>query len=261
MLFLKSYIKTTSGRIMKSNSFLFLFFLLSLNLAAQTINFPSEDGLTITADLYLTEEAEAPFIVLFHQAEWSRGEYIEIAPKLNKLGFNCMAVDLRSGGAVNEVENQTAKKAKAMGYSTTYADAVPDMLAAVKYVKDNYEPSKLIGWGSSYSSALILKLAGEDKELLDALLSFAPGEYFTGLGKPEDWITRSAKNIECPVFITSARYEKPNWIKIYEAIKSEKKSMFLPETEGNHGSRALWEIFEDSNEYWKGVKTFLSTVK
>ena len=53
--------------------------------AHQKITFPSADGLVITADLYLqNRNKEVPFVVLFHQAGWSRGEYLEIAPKLNK---------------------------------------------------------------------------------------------------------------------------------------------------------------------------------
>jgi len=67
----------------------------------KTITFPSHEGVTITADLYITnEDKNIPFIVLFHQAGFSRGEYREIAPKLNKLGFNCMAIDQRSGDGV-----------------------------------------------------------------------------------------------------------------------------------------------------------------
>ena len=67
-----------------------------------TIRFPSEDGLMVTADLYIEKnEKDAPFIILYHQAGWSRGEYAQIAPRLNALGFNCLAVDLRSGGKVN----------------------------------------------------------------------------------------------------------------------------------------------------------------
>lgn len=236
--------------------FLVIISLLSIN--GQTIEFPSEDGLTITADLYLVENESAPFIVLFHQAGWSRGEYIEIAPKLNALGFSCMAVDQRSGNVVNDITNETAKRAQNDNISGTYVEAVPDLLAAIKYVKTNYKPETLIAWGSSYSSALILKLAGDNTELVDGVLSFAPGEYFEKLGKPSDWITRSAKNISIPVFITSAKNEKPRWIKIYEAIKSEKKEMFVPDTEGNHGSRALWEKFDDNESYWKAVKMFLT---
>ena len=66
--------------------------------SSETVTFPSEDGLLITADIHAPYgNGEAPIIVLFHQAGWSRGEYAEIAPWLNTLGYNCMAVDQRSG--------------------------------------------------------------------------------------------------------------------------------------------------------------------
>jgi len=80
--------------------------------ASEKIEFKSKDGLTVTADLYMVHKKSAPLILLFHQAGWSRGAYVEIAPKLNKRGFNCMAVDLRSGQKVNGVENATYKRAQ-----------------------------------------------------------------------------------------------------------------------------------------------------
>ena len=67
-----------------------------------TIRFDASDGVSITADLYLAHaDLNKPLIVLCHQAGWSRGEYREIAPKLNALGFNCIAIDQRSGGSIN----------------------------------------------------------------------------------------------------------------------------------------------------------------
>lgn len=225
--------------------------------AADTISFPSKDGLSITADTYIENPETSPTIVLFHQAGWSRGEYVEIAPRLNKLGFNCIAVDLRSGKSVNGVVNQTAKKAEKEGKSTTYVDAIQDIQASIEYVKKTYNPDKLIIWGSSYSAALVLKIAGESSELVDGILAFAPGEYFSRFGKSGTWIQESAKNIDKPVFITSARAEKGKWKPIFDSIKSKEKVSFIPQTEGNHGSRALWEKFGDSDEYWKEVTGFL----
>ncbi len=224
----------------------------------ETILFPSIDGLQITADTYIQHtDKKTPFIVLFHQAHWSRGEYQEIAPKLNHLGFNCMAVDLRSGKEVNGVANATMMRAKAEGKGTTYVDALPDMEAALKYVRNHYAQGKVIAWGSSYSAALVLKIAGDRPELVDGALAFAPGEYFKRFGKPGTWIQDSAKKIKVPAFITSARKEKKSWSDIFNAIPSKTKASHLPATKGNHGSRALWERFEDSHGYWKAVTGFL----
>ncbi|WP_083414297.1 alpha/beta hydrolase [Maribacter sp. 1_2014MBL_MicDiv] len=231
-------------------------FVLSLSsicmFAQKTIDFPSKDGLLITADYYKDKGSET-FILLFHQAGWSRGEYKEIAPKLNTLGYNCLAIDQRSGGAVNSVTNQTNQRAVAAGKETTYLDAYQDIEATVAYVKKAYSPKKIIIWGSSYSSSLVLKYAGDHPDQIDAAMAFSPGEYF---GK-DDFIKNSAAHIKVPTFITSAQNEQDNWAAINQAIPTTTKVTYVPATAGNHGSRALWEKFEDNNGYWNAVKNFL----
>ena len=223
----------------------------------ETITFSSNDSITITADIYKAHPDDAPFILLFHQAGWSRGEYKETAPKLNRLGFNCMAVDQRSGGEVNEVINQTKLEADKAGKKTTYIDALADLEAALKYAKTKFPKSKIILWGSSYSAALVIKIAGDHVDLIDGVLAFSPGEYFKDLGGGADYITKSAKNVKCPLFVTSAKNEKSYWEDIFNAVPSKSKYSFLPKTEGSHGSRALWSKFKDHKVYWNEVEGFL----
>lgn len=223
----------------------------------ETIQFPAADGLLVTADLYQWHDEDAPFIVLFHQAGWSRGEYKEIAPKLGEMGFNCMAVDQRSGKSVNDVVNESAKLARDKKLGTSYLDALPDMRAALRLVQSRYPDAKRIAWGSSYSSALVLVLAGNEKDLIDAVISFSPGEYFSKLGKGKDFVRNAARQIEQPVFITSSKAEQKSWQAIYAAIPSKDKSSFVPETPGNHGSRALWAKQKDAGAYWAAVQRFL----
>ena len=224
---------------------------------AETITFPSNDGLLITADLYIAHEKAAPFILLFHQAGFSRGEYLDIAPVLNDLGFNAMAIDQRSGKEVNGIINETARKAWEKNIRDTYLDALPDLLAALGYVKEHLAEGKIILWGSSYSASLVLKIAGDFPQKVTGILAFSPGEYFERLGESANFISESARNIKIPVFITSARKEKNRWWSIFEIIPSEKKEFFLPSSEGIHGSRALWESTKEHEEYWTAVKKFL----
>ena len=234
---------------------LVLFLGITVAQAQKTITYESKDGISITGDLY-EKEGATKFILLFHQARWSRGEYLEIAPKLNAMGYSCLAVDLRSGKKVNGIINQTNKAAKNKGKDTGFTDAFQDIEASVAYVKKSFNPEKLIVWGSSYSSALVLKYGGDYPDSADAILSFAPGEYFGS----DNFIKKSAKNIEIPVFITSAKNEYKNWKGIYEAIPTNSKQYYLPKTRGNHGSRALWEKFSDNSGYWDAVKGFLKTI-
>ncbi len=243
------------------NIILILFTTLAFQVVAkEKITFKAPDNLSITADLYVTNPKNSPFIVLFHQAGWSRGEYREIAPALNKLGYNCMAIDQRSGGEINGVINETHQLAVKQQKGTSYLDAKQDMNAAINYVRDNYpNAAKLIIWGSSYSSSLVLKIGGARKDI-DAILAFSPGEYFKKLGKTNHYILDSAKNIKVPVFICSAKAEKTSWQKIFDAIPSKKKKSFLPKTKGHHGSKALWEKFADHDDYWDAVMAFLRTI-
>ena len=219
---------------------------------------PTADGLTITADLYATHENKnTPFIVLCHQAGWSRGEYREIAPKLNALGFNCLAIDQRSGGKVKGVANELVRQAKAAKKGTNFPDAEQDMITALKWARANQADGKLVLWGSSYSAALSLRITGEEPNLIDGVMAFSPGEYFKRFGKPGDWIAASAKKISVPVFVTSAKREHQAWKAIFESIPEGAKTSFLPKTAGNHGSHALWSEFSDSDAYWTAVKSFL----
>lgn len=227
---------------------------------SQKINFKSTDELLVTADIYAPHKPVSPVIVLFHQAGSSRGEYNEIAPRLNKLGFNCIAVDLRSGEFSRGKDNMTSMRASNAGLATRYADALPDIISALKYTHNKYPNAQVLGWGSSYSAALVLKVAGDYPQLMDAVLAFSPGEYFSHQGKSKSWIKDSARNINIPVFISSARNEADSWEPIMNVIPSNKKTGFLPSTEGRHGSRALWKKYNDSDAYWKAVEAFLNQV-
>ena len=237
---------------------IWLIFFGKLFAATDTVSITSNDGVIVVADTYIINlDKNTPMIVLFHQAGWSRGEYIDIAPKLNALGFNCIAVDLRSGNKINSVVNLTAKSAREDKFQTRYIDALPDILSALEFVNSNFPDNQIIAWGSSYSAALVLHVAGESNDLVDGVLAFAPGEYFTKQGKSSNWIKDSARKIKVPVFITSARNEKSNWSAIFDAIPTLDKTDFIPDTKGNHGSRALWEEFDDHEAYWNAVTKFL----
>ncbi len=227
--------------------------------ARETVEFPSVDGLTITADYYPLKEA--PLILLFHQAGWSRGEYREIAPKLNDMGFACLAIDQRSGGEVNGVVNATHKRALDKGLPTAYLDAVQDMQAALNYALTTLGYNKVIVWGSSYSSALSFVLSANNMDKVSAMLAFAPGEYFSRFGKSDHFIADHARKLKMPVFITSARKEHKNWKDIFSVIPSKDKKSFLPATAGQHGSRALWEKFPEHKAYWAAVTAFLQKLK
>ena len=224
----------------------------------ETVTFPAADGLAVTGDLYLTEDLSSPFILLCHQAGYSRGEYLEIAPKLCKLGYNCLAIDQRSGRSANGVTNETNKAAKGAGLPVGYSAAYADLEAALQYILEQYQPKQLIAWGSSYSASLVLILAAEHPQEIQAVLAFSPGEYFSF---NDQHISDYAKQITQPTFITSARSEQKDWRGIADNISSAGCIFFVPEGSGVHGSSTLMEKTKNNAEYWTAVEDFLTSLR
>ena len=224
--------------------------------AFQVIDFATAGGIRARADLYSPNHESSTLIILFHQAGWSRGEYREIAPKLVALGYKVLAVDQRSGRGVNGVRNATFRRATTRRLKTGYLDAYPDLVAALDYAVKTLAPRDIVVWGSSYSAALVFRLAAERADDVAAVLAFSPGEYFRRRQR-SDYIQSFAKRVRDPVFVTSAKSERAQAKPIYDAVPAKEKILFTPASLGQHGSRALWAKWSDNDVYWAAVIAFL----
>jgi len=223
-------------------------------LSGEEVKIESSDGIVLTGEYYKAANSEKPMILLFHQAGYSRGEYREIAPKLNDLGFSCLAIDQRSGNKVNGVSNLAFAQASKKGIKTDYVSAFPDLEASLNYALTTYKPNGVILLGSSYSSSLVFVLGSKNTDPVKGILSFSPGEYFEF---EKQKIRDFASKVKCPVFITSSRSEENSWKAIYNEIQSD-KTFYLPDFEGYHGAKALWSKNSGNEKYWSEVKKFLS---
>jgi dienelactone hydrolase len=218
------------------------------------IEFPSKDGIVISATLYTLQDT-LPYMILCHQAGYSRGEYDETARKFMKFQYNCLAIDLRSGGEINDVKNETAQHAKDKGKGISYLDAEQDILAAIDYAYAKSK-KKVVLIGSSYSASLVLKIAAKNDKV-KAVLAFSPGEYFGKTMILKDQI----KNIPVPVFVASSKEESPALTKLMADVTAPVKQQFTPASKGEHGSRALWKENQNAHEYWLAVLMFMRQVK
>lgn len=216
--------------------------------------FPSKDSLLISADLYEVDEKK-PIVLLCHQAGYSRGEYIETAKKLNYLGYSCMAIDQRSGKEVNNTLNETAQRAKDKNLPTNYLDAKIDIEAAINYLYDYNGNQPILLVGSSYSASLAM-LLGKDNPKVKAVAAFSPGNYFGQLK-----VSDNINDFNKPVFVTSSKSESIKLTEFVKDMNPKTLSLFVLENkEGIHGSRALWETTDGSNEYWNAFNEFLKIV-
>ena len=214
---------------------------------AETVRFQASDGVTITAEYNAPDAGFETAIVLFHMAGSSRGEYTDIAQRLNDLGYATLAVDQRSGGQFRGVANETVAAA---GGSTSFVAAIPDLVAASTWARENAGASRVGVLGSSYSAGLVLVLSAQDQGFADAVMSFSPGEYYGA----RNFVAREVGDIQVPVFLTSARSEVGQWESFARGIRSTVVG-FVPEGSGRHGASVLDS--GDAAEYWAALEGFL----
>lgn len=225
--------------------------------AQRMVTFSASDGLLVSADLYETDEDSHRYLLLFHQAEYSRGEFQQIATRLIKLGFNCLAVDLRYGNEINFINNETAMRARQGGYDVSMLAAKRDMLASINYVKTLQDSVSVFLLGSSFSASLALIIANEMPSIT-AVMAFSPGEFFDA----ELSVEQSIKGLSVPVFVGCPRSEFFYVMQLLSGVVSPNKVVFRPEgSDGLHGAKTLWWESATRDEFWLSLLFFLKDFK
>jgi dienelactone hydrolase len=211
----------------------------------------ASDNLNVKGTYYQAKDAKA-IILLFHQAGSSKDEYATIAPKLVDSGYSALAIDQRSGGDMYGT-NETAEHMP-KGWKNSMEDAEADMDGAVRWARPLGKP--VILWGSSYSASLVIPLANSYPDLVKAVLSFSPGEYFTDAHR----IGRAAGSLEVPIFITSAATpeEEAKAKAIADKVPDHRATLYVPAA-GVHGSSTLIEAKDPdgAKANWAAVTAFL----
>ena len=227
-------------------------FLMSADLAAQQrVSFMSSDGVEVTADLYF-QDSRAPYIILLHQENGSRGEYRDIAPRLQRLGFNCLVVDLRSGRESNFVQNETAASAQRKNLPVALIESEKDVRAAMEYVQGTSIINRYVILGSSYSASLAMKVANQNWRTA-AVIALSPGEFFAPQST-KDWLT----DFNRMLYVAYTRQEQPYVEELVKDISSELKTTYQSQT---RGASALLNESPQSGELWISLMLFISKVK
>lgn len=223
----------------------------SLNVVnMKTITLTAEDGLEITADEYVIS-VDLPYILLFHEQGSSRGEFQSIARRLNKMDYNCLAVDVRNGGNNSYVSNETAKRCRESKCSQGVEDIELDLDAAIHYAFDQSRQPVIL-FGSGANGSLSLKLASEIDQVR-AVVAFSPGEYFLPVINVQDTIAHLKK----PIFVTSSLSEFPYVSELVSGVDKQYLSLFEPKLgEGSRGTASLTDENEHNSEYWLALLIF-----
>lgn len=214
------------------------------------------DGVTVYARVY-EAAPNAAVVLLFHQAGSNKSEYDTIAPRLEKLGYDVLAIDQRSGGDLYPPGNETV--AHLGKNAASYMEAVPDMEAAIEWARRVHPHSPVYLWGSSYSAGLVFVIAASHPRGVKAILAFSPGEYLPD----KNLVHQSARKVRVPVFIDSAAdpQEIANARSILAAVPVKQKVQYVP-TAGVHGSSTLRTDKDPDGAAanWTAVTAFLKSL-
>ena len=214
------------------------------------ITLTASDGVRVYAWRY-EQATTKPTILLFHQAGSNHAEYSTIAPRLVAMGYNCLALDQRSGGRMWGVNNRTAET---LGREADYLSALGDLEAALAWAKSKGLPRPIV-WGSSYSASLVFVLAAKHQADIAGVLAFSPGEY---LGEPHT-VESAARQLNLPVFIDCAKDNDEIAI-AHTLAQACHGTQFVPKIAGIHGSSTLRQDRNPKGapENWAAVEKFLS---
>ncbi len=201
-----------------------------LAFASEPVALHSSDAVTIHGTLTQASPHNDKVLLLFHQARANRHEYDSLIAGFNQLGYDTLAIDQRSGGDLFGGHNQTVQ---ALGKSTDYLDAAPDLDAALAWARAQHY-NKIVAVGSSYSSALVILLAAKHPQGLTALASFSPGEYFDD----KNMIKNAAAQVTIPFYITTDPDEAANVTEVLRKAHGSNIVHYQPKN-GVHGASTL----------------------
>ncbi len=225
---------------------------------AQQITFPAADGATVHGTWYRTDQPVRAVILAFHQGGASaEAEYGPIVGRLTAAGFEVLAVDLRTGGTFFGGVNRTVE---ARGGRTGYCEAAPDVAGALATVRAQHPDRRVILWGSSFSGALVLRLAATNPDGVVGVIAFSPatGEPMVGCVGEE-----VSHLIRVPVLALRPRSEVETGISTdqFAVFERQNHGTFVADP-GEHGSSMLVEerVGAPVEDTWRVVLEFLRSV-
>jgi len=202
----------------------------ALALAGEPLTLHAADGVTVYGTLSRAQPHGRSIVLLFHQAHANRHEYDSVVPALQKLGFDTLAIDQRSGGDLFGGHNETVAK---LGASADYLVALPDLEAALAWARAQHY-ARIVAVGSSYSSSLAIILAAKHPQGLSAIASFSPGEYFDD----KDLIKHAAAKVAVPFYITTDPDEAGDVAEVLRDAHGANIVHYQPKV-GVHGASTL----------------------
>lgn len=174
---------------------------------AETVRYPSPDGVRIVADYYPPEARApkpAPVVVMLHQYPSTRSSWKPLAELFLEAGYAVLAPDLRGHGDSVEPKSMKLVEGKTNRDPKHYKEAYQDVLGAYEFLRGVREVdlSRFALVGASIGCSVSLAYAATDASV-DVVACLSPGIDYFGVDS-----VRDIKNLgKRPVLLVSPKTE------------------------------------------------------
>jgi dienelactone hydrolase len=203
----------------------------------QTVTVDSPDGVKLVGSFYEAGKPMTPALLLLHQWQSDRHSYDEFAKKMQRAGFNVLAIDGRGLGESTKKADGSTVSAGRM--NTDVIAMIDDVGAAFDFLAKNkmVDPKRIGIVGASYGSSLALIYAANKPEV-GAVALLSPGLDYFGNMQMKPAMKKYGKR---PVYMVAADDDSESAAAIkelppVEAIPQQIKKTYVT---GGHGTALL----------------------
>ena len=191
----------------------------------------TSDEVEIAGDFYPAAEKASPAVVLLHMMPSNKEGWREFALKLNRAGFQCLAIDLRGHG-----ESQGGPNGYREFSNEDHRSSIEDVSAAAEFFLSREVPLESVSLcGASIGANLSLWFQSEHPETRAGVL-LSPGLSYHGIDT-EPMAKKINENQS--VFLAAGgendEYSSETSRKLFDILKSENKKIKIFQNAG-HGT-------------------------
>lgn len=215
--------------------------------------FKTKDGVDIYGNYFEAESKDAPAVVLLHMMPALKESWLEFQKKLQKAGFQSLAIDERGHG---ESTFKDGEKIDFMDFSDSEQQAkILDLEGAIKFFEDmGVSTGKLSIAGASIGANLAIWYQSEHSAIKATIL-LSPGLLYRGIST-DDKIAKLFENQN--IFLASGgfedEYSQQTIKKLYDLAKAKKEIKIFEDAK--HGTA----IFEKHPEFMDEIIVWLSGI-
>jgi pimeloyl-ACP methyl ester carboxylesterase len=204
----------------------------------ETVRFPTEDGLTIEADLHATGRTGASGVIALHMYASDRSAWAPLAERFREAGIDFFAIDLRGhGGSRHQKGEDLGKLVKARS-PDHFRRMHRDALAAWRYLGGRgTDVDRVAFLGASVGCSVALDAAAREERIRGACL-MTPGENYLGVPSMEHvkrWGDR-------PLLVLSSAEEAGKGARAIAAAVRSARLQVIPGYRNVHGTRMLGRV-------------------